>query len=252
MCRSAPGICPSAGRCALWPSARRRIDGSLSPRRPSRSRSSRGQRQPGAESAERPELIGSRQPGRRCRAERTAGSRADVTGRSGRAAAPGWRRRRAAAGAGRCSWYWPPRPRCHCGSSGPIRHSRMRRSICGPGTWNGPVGCTMCRSRTFPRISPGRPSSTRRSALSRTASAVWPPRAFSRCASCSGLRACCGPRPSGCTGSGRRCWPRRCLPPWPARSSWALSRLSTRWRCSCFPSRYGWASDRRTANSGPG
>ena len=65
-------------------------------------------------------------------------------------------------------------------------------------------------------------------------------------------RACCGPRPPGCTDSGPRSWPRRCSPPSPARSSWAPSRPMTRWPCSCWPWRRGWASGRLTVSSGPG
>ena len=153
---------------------------------------------------------------------------------------------------GRCSRSWPSRPFCHSGSSGPIRHFKTRPSTCGQGTWNGRGGCTKRRSRTFPRTSPGHPSSTRHSAPWRTVSEVWPPRASSRSASCSGSPAFCGPRRRGCTGSGQHCWRRGCSLPWPARSSWAPSRPLTRWRCSCWLWPHGWVSGLRTASSGHG
>ena len=128
----------------------------------------------------------------------------------------------------------------------------MRAYTCGPGTWNGPGGCTRHRSRTFPPTSRERRSSIPRWGRWRTASAVWRPRGCCRWASCSGSPACSGPRRADCTDGGRHCWRPGCSPPWPAPSSWARSRPMTRWRCSCWPWRRGWESGPRTVHSGCG
>ena len=139
---------------------------------------------------------------------------------------------------GRCSLSWPSRPSCRSGSSGLIRHSRTRLSICGLGTWNGPVappGADPGLSLIFLRGTRHLPAAWRSGGQHRQA---WRPREFCRCASCSRSRPCVGHhdpvvRAAGGAPVGG------CSLLWPARSSSALSRPSTRWRCSCWPWPHG-------------
>ena len=149
--------------------------------------------------------------------------------------------------AGRCCRCSSSRRCCRSGWSGPTRRSRTRAWICGPGTCSGRTGCMARRSRRSRTTSPVRPSSTRRSARSRTGRAAWPGPGSCRWCSCSGRPPCCGARPGGGSAGARRSSLPRCSPCWAPPFTWARSPPTTRWPCSSWPSRPGACSAPGTA-----